>query len=252
METILIIESNMKLLQQLVGSIYAECLDIQLLTATTYEEGQAIIDMHHIDIAVMDINLTDSNDGLGLELAKYYRARYPYNTIIFQTMYDDYGFRDKLYDHIGMHIYLLKNKININVFISVVKHELGRFKVQFVNKIFIYQRDKKIPIDANEILYLEKVTETKDIKLFIFDKHEQKVKIELLSNLSLDKLLKLPGTRNLFRCHKSYIVNKQMIVKSVIIDEDGDSFQLRYTDELVPIGRKFRKESAKMLQGISM
>ena len=251
MRTILIIDDNVQSIQRLVGWIHAECFDVQMLTAKTYEEGSHIIQTHHIDILVLEIKLTDDDDELGLKLAEQYRENYPFNTIIFQTIHNDYKYRAAIHDHIGTHIYLPKSELTRERFIDVIEKELKRFEIQFVNKIYIYQRDKKIPIDANAILYLEKVSETKDIKMFIYDGDEKQVKVEYLSNVSLEKLLSLPGSENLLRCHKSYIVNKQMIIKSMII-EDGDSFQIRYTDDLVPIGRKFRKEVAKALQGISI
>jgi len=251
METILIIDDNAQNIQRLVGWIHAECFDVQMLTAKTYEEGSAIMKTHHIDILVLEISLTDDNDELGLRLAEQYRENYPFNTVIFQTIHADYKYRADIHDHIGTHIYIPKKELTRERFIGVIEQELKRFEIQFVNKIYIYQRDKKVPIDANAILYLEKVSETKDIKMFIYDRDERQVKVEYLSNVSLEKLLNLSGAGNLLRCHKSYIVNKQMIMKSMIT-EDGDAFKIRYTDDLVPIGRKFRKEVVKALQGISM
>ena len=251
MKTVLIIDGNAQNVQRLVGWIHAECFDVQMLTAKTYEEGRAIIKTHHIDILILEIRLTDNDDELGLRLVEQYREDYPFNTIIFQTIHNDYKYRADIHDQIGTHVYIPKSELTRERFIDILKKELKRFEIQFVNKIYIYQRDKKIPIDANAILYLEKVSETKDIKMFIYDFDEKQVKVEYLSNVSLDKLLSLPGAGNLLRCHKSYIVNKKMIMKSIIV-EDGDSFQIRYTDELVPIGRKFRKDVAKAMQWISL
>jgi len=252
METILIIDDNAQNVQKLVGWIHAECFDVQMLTAETFGEGREIMKNHHIDILVIEISLTETDDDeLGLRLAEQYRENYPFNTIIFQTIRNDYKYRADVHDHIGTHIYLPKNELTRERFVRIIEQELRRFKVQFVNKIYIYQRDKKVPIDANSILYLEKVSETKDIKMFIYDRDEKQIKVEYLSNVSLEKLLSLPGAGNLLRCHKSYIINKQMIVKSMITEE-GDSFKVRYTNDLVPIGRKFRKDVVKALQGISM
>ena len=251
-KTILIVDNNEDNLQDLVNWICTERFDIQILTASTYVEGKELMKSNHIDIIVLEIKLTDTDDELGLRLAEQYREIYPFNTIIFQTIRDDYKYRADIHDHMGTHVYIPKTELTREKFIDIIKQEIERFKVQFVNKIYIYQRDKKVPIDANAILYLEKVTETKDIKMYIYDREAEEVKVEFLSNLSLEKLLRLPGAANLFRCHKSYIVNKQMIIKSMITDEEGDSFKLRYTDDLVPIGRKFRKEAAQMLQGISV
>ena len=251
METILIIDNSAQNVQRLVGWIYAECFDVQMLTANTFEESSEILKSHHVDILVLEISLTDEDDELGLRLAEQYRESYPFNTIIFQTHRHEYKYRAGVHDHIGTHVYLPKNELTREKFIDVIRQELRRFKVQFVNKIYIYQRDKKVPINANSILYLEKVSETKDIKMFIYDRDEKQIKVEYLSNVSLEKLLSLPGAGNLLRCHKSYIVNKQMIVKSMIT-EDGDAFKVRYTDDLVPIGRKFRKDVIEALQGISM
>jgi len=252
METILIIDNIAQNVQRLVGWIHAECFDVQLLTAETYEEGKEVLATHHVDILVLEISLADTDDDeLGLRLAEQYRENYPFNTIIFQTIRNDYKYRAEIHDHIGTHIYLPKNELTREKFIGVIEQELKRFEVQFVNKIYIYQRDKKVPIDANSILYLEKVSETKDIKMFIYDRDEQQIKVEYLSNVSLEKLLSLPGAGNLLRCHKSYIINKQMIVKSMITEE-GDSFKVRHTSDLVPIGRKFRKDVVTALRGISM
>jgi len=253
METILIVDNNVQDLQRLVGWIYAECFDVQILTAETFEEGSEIIRRNHVDLLVLETSLTEEGDDeLGVELAEEYRENYPFNTIIFQADRECYKYRSELHDRVWTHIYLPKAELTNEKFIHALGQELERFKVQFINKIFIYQKDKKVPIDANSILYLEKVTETKDIKMFIYDRDTEKVETELLSNISLERLLSLPGTMRLLRCHKSYIVNKQMVLKSVMTEDGGNAFKIRYTDDLVPIGRHFRKESTKALQGISM
>jgi len=252
METILIVDNNKRNLKQLVGWIYAECFDVQVLTAETYEEGSELIKSNHIDLLVLETSLTGDDDELGVRLAEQYREEYPFNTIIFQTIRNDYKYRAELHDLLGTHIYIPKTELTNDRFISVIDHELKRLKMQFTNKIFIYQRDKRVPIDGNAILYLEKVTETKDIKMSVYDHVTEEVSSELLSNISLEKVLSLPGTRRLFRCHKSYIVNKQMVLKSVMTEDGGNAFKIRYTDDLIPIGRHFRKESTKALQGISI
>jgi len=251
METILIVDDNVQNLQRLVGWVYAEAFNVQILTAKDYEEGRELIENHHIDLAVLDISLTDTDDELGIRLADLYRENYPFNTIIFQTIRDDYKYRAQIHDRIGTNVYIPKMELTRERFIGVIEQELERFATQFTNKIYIFQKDKKVPIDANIILYLEKVSETKDIKMFFYDRDTGQVKVELLSNMSLEKFLGLPGTGNLFRCHKSYIVNKQMILKSMMTDA-GDAFSIRHTDDLVPIGRHFRKEAAKILKGMSV
>lgn len=251
METILIVDDNVQNLQRLVGWVYAEAFNVQILTAKDYEEGRELIENHHIDLAVLDISLTDTDDELGVRLADLYRENYPFNTIIFQTIRDDYEYRAQIHDRIGTNVYIPKMELTRERFIGVIEQELERFATQFTNKIYIFQKDKKVPIDANIILYLEKVSETKNIKMFFYDRDTGQVKVELLSNMSLEKFLGLPGTGNLFRCHKSYIVNKQMILKSMMTDA-GDAFSIRHTDDLVPIGRHFRKEAAKILKGMSV
>jgi len=251
METILIVDDNVQNLQRLVGWIYAESFEVQILTASDYEQAKELMKNHHIGLAVLDISLTEKDDELGVRLADQYRENYPFNTIIFQTVKDDYKYRAQLHDRIGTNIYIPKADLTRERFIGVVSQELERFATQFTNKIFIYQKDKKVPINANAILYLEKVSETKDIKMFFYDRDIKEVKSELLSNMSLEKLLGLPGTGNLFRCHKSYIINKQMILKSMMT-ETGDAFSVRHTDYLVPIGRHFRKEAATILRGMSI
>ena len=252
METILIVDNNVQDLQRLVGWIYAECLDVQVLTAKTYEEGSELIKSNHIDLLVLETTLTGDDDELGVRLAEQYREDYPFNTIIFQTIRDDYKYRAELNDLLGTHIYIPKDELTNDRFIRVIEQELARFKIQFINKIFISQKAQKMPIDANAILYLEKVTETKDIKMFIYDREDEEIRTEVLSNMSLEKLLSLPGSGRLFRCHKSYIINKQMILKSVMTEDGGNAFKIRYTDDLVPIGRHFRKASTNALRGISI
>lgn len=250
MKTILIVEDNKDMLQKLVDWITTECADVQVLKAETYEEGKNIILKNHLDLLILDIHLTDTEDELGLRLAEQYRKHYPFNTIIFQTVYEDYKYRAAIYDAIGTHIYIPKTELTKEKFTSALEQELERFERQFTNKIFIYQRDKKVPINVDAILYLEKISESKDIKMFTYDYHTKQINTEFISNLTLAKLLKLPGTGNLFRCHKSYIVNKRMIERSIIVDEEGGAFKLRYTDHLVPIGKKFRRSAAKVLRGI--
>ena len=250
MKTLLIVDDNKDILQKLVSWITTECPNVQVLTAETYEEVKNIILKNHLDLLILDIHLTDTEDELGLKLAEKYRNYYPFNTIIFQTVCEDYKYRADIYDLVGTHVYIPKTELNKKKFTDAISQEVERFERQFINKIFIQQRDKKVPINVDSILYLKKASDSKDIKMFIYDYSTKQVKVEVISNLSFENLLKLPGTSSLFRCHKGYIVNKKMIEKSVMVGEEGNLLKLRYTDDLVAIGKKYRKEAAKVLRGI--
>ena len=253
METILIVDHDKQNLNLLVGWIYSESFNVQVLTAKTYEEASKLIRSNHIDLLVSETSLiADAGDELGVELAEEYREIYPFNTIIFQAHRECYKYRAELYERVWTHIYLPKAELTNEKFIHVIEHELERLKLPFTHKIFIYQKDKRVPVDVNSILYLEKNAETKEIKIHLYDRDMKELRTEYFSNISLEKLLTLPGSKRLLRCHKSYIVNKQMILRSVMTDDGGNAFQIKFTDDLVPIGRHFRKESTQALQGISI
>ena len=251
MKTILIVEDGEQILQRLVAWIQAHFFDVQVLTAKTFEAGLSIIKHNHIDIAVLDIHLTADEEGSGVQLAEAYRKKAPYNTIIFQTVLADYQYQTEIHNKIGSAKYFVKSTMTQQDFVDSIAHELKRLDAPFTNTLYLSQKDKLVPVDVGTILYFEKVYDEREVKMFCYDGEDQKVKAVILANTTLDAILKLPGTTNLFRCHKGYIVNKQMI-KNTVMTETGNSFKIRYTEVLIPIGGAYRKKAGEILSGIMM
>lgn len=73
-----------------------ESLELDLTTAASGVEAQAILEKRKIDIVIMDINMPQMS---GLELYDIVRERWPFCKVIFLTGYSDFDYVYKVHKH---------------------------------------------------------------------------------------------------------------------------------------------------------
>ena len=248
MKTILIAENNQDHLNILKNWIESEFLDIQLLTATTFEDGRDLIENSHVDLSVLDIGLTDDdNDELGVQLAEEIRERYPYNTIIFQTVQYDPKYQADIHARIGSAVYLVKQELTKKRLISTIHHELNRFAAPLTSFIFIKERSERTTIPTHNIFRIEKVNNGRDANFFLYDQKSNKITVKTF-RITLNDIIDQPGAKGfLIRCHQSHIINQKMI-EWTTVDDSMDKVKIEHENELIPIGRTFRDKTFKALE----
>jgi len=249
MRTVLIVEDEKKILKRLLFWIEEAELEVQVLTASTFEAGKDLIINVPIDLPVIDINLTAKDDELGVELAEIYREKYRYNPIIFQTVNEDYKYQSEIHKRIGSVFYLAKTELTEKSFVDAVRYELERLDKPFTKIIMIKLKDQVIRLDANQVIYFEKVNRERSVKCFYYDPEIGEVKMILLSNMTLKEIENMQNADVLLRCSGSHIVNPKMI-KLGIITGNGVDLELKYTDERIPLGRSYYVKLRPILEGI--
>ena len=247
MKTIFIAENNSDQVKVLCEWLEKEFSDVHLLIAKTFEVGRDIIANNHIDLSVLDIGLTDGDDELGLQLAEQIREKYPYNTIIFQSVKYDHKYQTEIHNRIGSAIYLIKQELTQEHFNHVIKRELGRFQVPLTSFIFLKDRSRSIAIPTHKILHVDKMNHAHESKFFIYDQETDTIS-EREFRISLVDIVKQPGAKGfLLRCHQSHIVNQQRM-EYTTVESFVHKVKIQHVDDLIPVGRTFRDATLKALE----
>jgi DNA-binding LytR/AlgR family response regulator len=247
MKTIFIAENNLEHLEQLRKWIESQFSDIHLLVAKTFEDGRNIIENNHIDLSILDIGLTNDDDELGIQLAEQIRQKYPYNTIIFQTVKYDHKYQTEIHSRIGSVVYLVKQDLTKDSLTHVIQRELGRFQTPLTSFIFIKEKSGRTSFPTHKILHIDKVNNEHDAKFFFYNYTTGKVTVKMF-RISLADIMKQSGAKGfLIKCHQSHIINQQMM-EYTTVEDSIHKVKIQYTDELIPIGRTFRDETLKALE----
>lgn len=227
MSRIMIVEDDMliaKGLEAIIKSI-DDNLDISI---TGYaEEALRYIENNHYDAFLLDIQLEDYS---GIELAKKIRDRdeYKLTPIIFITAIPTrelIAFKEiHCYDYIVKPFREQEIKEALEIIINHGIKTENKLKT-----LKIIQRSYTYILKQDEIIYIE--SRNKDLLLVTVN---EEIK---LSNYSIRKVLEELDT-NFIQCHRGYIINIEYIIR---INHADNSIKLRNTDELIPIGRKYRE-----------
>lgn len=121
------------------------------------------------------------------------------------------------------------NITNKDIFISFLKSLLKKSNKSNSNTLTFTKKNQLVKIDFESISYIETETHTRSLIIYYENKsHKIKSSISQIENKLNSKLF--------FRCHKSYIINVDKIIK---IDN-----RLAYLDDgnYIPIGRDNVKE----------
>lgn len=185
--------------------------------AQTLEEATEIIDQKTIDLAFLDIQLTDDpKDAGGLEIGRRLFTNNSNAEIVMVTSHDDYAL---ISFEIHPYAYISK-PVDINLLIEVIHGVLQKMarktETPLMNrrrndtgKLFICVNKEMFWIPYDDILYVEKVGK----ELIIHTSRTAQTVRWTLSKI--EEML----PKEFLRVHKSYIVNSRQIQR---ISEIGD------------------------------
>lgn len=205
MMTLLIVEDNEIIRNNLSHIININFVDIKVLTASTGEKAIELLKKENIDIFLLDIELPDIT---GLEIAQEIRSieKYMFSFIVFITG----------------HTFLLKEALQKYNCYDFIEKPFGEEKIiEIINKLLkgfnreVVQIKKHIKIENGTYLYkvyLEDIIYI-EIQGRVLKVHTQSGIISI-QNVSLQKVMTLIENADcdyLMMTHRSYIVNVDKI-----------------------------------------
>lgn len=193
-------------------------------------------DIDTVDVAFLDIELEDMK---GIELSRKLREINDEVLIVFVTSHPDYMM--EAFDQFAFN-YIMKpiDSKRFNRIMDKALEDIENRRNSGDEKFFnVIHKKKMSSIPYKEIVCFEKKVNNLVIVL-------EKDKMEIRSSL---KKVEEEIDMNLFlRCHKSFIVNKDRIIR-----QQGDYLTLLGCNENIPIGEKYREsvliELSSMLRG---
>lgn len=222
----MIVEDDMIIAKGLEKIVQSISEDIHITLTGYAKEALDNANVQNYDLFLLDIQL---NDYSGYELAQELRDidSYKLTPIVFITAIPTrelMAFKEiHCYDYI---IKPFKEQEVIEVVETLIKY--GTKKNIKNNYLSLAQKDYIYRVNIEEIMYMESTRGR--IKL-------QTIKEEIiLSNYTLYKLLE-ELTDEFIQCHRGFVININYIEK---IDKTNDSIKLKNTNEIIPIGRKYK------------
>lgn len=232
--TILIVEDDTVIREQIESSLNSIDRNIKILKSKEGKKALEIASVVKIDIFIFDIGLPDWD---GIQLAKEIRKIYPHQPIIIESSQSDAQFQIDVHDQIE-NLAFLKKPYSIEKLITKIKVALDIVESLGTKQIKIKQNGFSRLIEINDILYIEKVKGKKKIEIVLYNHHQRTITREEFMGITLSSLLEsLKNKRELFRCHKGYIINPKMIEK---LNYANNTISLKYTDEEIPIGKTYK------------
>lgn len=181
-----------------------------------------ILDEHHVDLALLDVNIEGEEDGISLAA----RIDVPF---IFLTSYYDKATLERA-ARVNPAAYLVKpfseNDLIANVEMALKKAPKRQSKSSAPEKLFVKKDQEIVAIMSNQILYAEAF----DNYTNLYTETERYIISHTLKSVEA-KLIPL----GFLRIHRSYLINFEMI----------DSIAENYVflkGQKVPLGKSYRKE----------
>lgn len=217
-----------------------ECLDMQIVRATQdpYDILKDISTAENIGLFFLDIDL--NSDLNGLTLAQRIRQMQPRCFIIFITSHSEMSFLTFQYKVEALDFIIKDNtehiKSKIHECLLDVQNKYTSLNNNINRTFVITQNDKSIAIDFNDIIFFETSSNIHKIIL-----HAEKRVIEFTGQL---KDIEQKLDYRFYRCHKSFIINKDNI-SSV---DYKDSIVYMKNGENCPISVRLKKGLKKLME----
>jgi two-component system LytT family response regulator len=232
MSKILIVEDNAAMAKRLKQFIYNIDPSLELVIYAKAGEAYQFAEKETVSLFVIDIQLADYK---GTNLARQLRSlpEYKYTPIIFETAVAG----EELFAYRDLKCYgFLTKPFTEREFRSVFSEALG-LSAQMRNPsktIQIEQKQFILEYNINDIAYLESFG--KKIAIHTSNKGLG-IKEDMISGYTLAGIYALIDDPAFVQCHKSYIINKNYIIK---IDKVNHQIALRGFEETVPVGNKYQ------------
>jgi len=208
-------------------------------SARTVEAAMDILNNHHVDIALVDINLGEERDGI--DLAEIIRTNFQL-PFIFITSHADKTTVERA-KHIKPNGYLMKpfDKKDLYTSIEIALSNFSSNQGQFITSQIESDGKEEIFIkDGNAFVKLKFI----DIWLVKSDANYISIKTEHKKHL-IRKTLKEFGLllppQQFFQVHKSYIINLACV-------DSVHSDYIMVKQQEVPIGREFKEAFLKKVK----
>lgn len=235
MYTVLIVEDDNKLRNKIEKMIYHMDQGLKILSACSKKSALKITELVAIDIFILDIELPDGN---GIDLAKELRVEYPNQPIIIESSERDIIYQKRIHHEIE-NLAFLEKPFLLKDLQKKVARAIELVKNQKSRKLIIQQNGFKLILDTRDVMYFETVKGFKKIQAVSYN--QGRIVKKLIHGYSLSRILDELSCKTLIQCHRSYIVNSQMITKWNFCDSQGYSLVLKHDIE-IPIGKTHRRQ----------
>ena len=248
--TAVVIEDDKKIAGQIKWHILrAFNREIQVLTANTYKDALEIIEEGLAEIFIVDFGLPD---GDGEELMRIIRAKTDFLPIIAQTTIQDVTYQLKIFKDYEPVKYLTK-EVLFQELTKCLIWAKGKIENSLSHRLIIPGRRLLGSLGMYEVCYVEKIANSQNLHIELYDFEDKAYKFTVINNLSLEKFMTEYNGLDIFlRCHQSFIVSKKMIEQVYLLDNE---ILLLFRAEkgreiLIPIGPAYRKSVLSQLKGL--
>lgn len=239
MYTILVVEDNCIIQDQIENTIKQMNPEIKILKAATKKQALEILEIAAIDIFILDIKLPD---GDGIDLAKIIRKHHPNHPIIIESSEGDVHYQNRIHDEIE-NLAFLEKPYEWEKLKTKMKRALDIIDGRGLRRLAIEQNGCVEFIEIDNIVYIEKLKGFKKLMLVEYDRKNQCLIEKIYTSITLTKLIEemLPYKNALIRCHKSYIINPQKTIKWKISYHQGSQIILKHHIE-IPVGKMYQDQ----------
>jgi len=142
------------------------------------------------------------------------------------------------------YVHTLKKQIKVSGQLNRKIQEKGQ-KTESSETILFEASNKRENISL--LIYNFLFIKSADNYIDVYYIEDNSIKHNLLRNTLSEIEKKFEGNKNIQRCHMSYIVNIG-VIDSVLGNASGYKIQLRHTEALIPVSRKYREDLFKLLK----
>lgn len=225
---ILLVEDHVDQLEYLKTSIKRVDSKLELLSATTIQDAELLVEENEISAFFLDIQLPD---GSGIEFAKKLRdtKKYHLTPIVFIT-----GLITKELDAFrNTHCYdYIVKPFSYERIVEIIKRLFLDFVDDSMDEkhVILEYKGVRQRLELKEIIYIE----SRRRKLFIVT-HNEVIDYKVMG---IPKFLESLDER-FVQVHQSFAINRDYIEKT---DVPQSLIKMKKIEELIPIGRSYRRK----------
>jgi DNA-binding LytR/AlgR family response regulator len=248
--TILVVEDDLKIFKKIEWQILRTFnRQVQILKATTFEEGKDIILQGLVDISLIDLRLPD---GHGEDLIALIRTQSLFQPIIVQTTETDTAYQAKVHNQYENLIYLTK-EVLFDELATRLKKAKAKWQMYATLRLALPNQNKVDSIDINEVCYVSPIPSTANLHIEFYDFDQETYKSIEIKYMNLKQFMSTYNEVGYFlRCHNSFVVNKKMIHSYSRLDNQIKMLYPRkgQYDIMIGVSEKYKKDVKLQLKGL--
>lgn len=216
--------------------------NIKVFDSSDGEEALKISQENLIDIALLDIELGESQILSGLDIAKTMININSKTRFIFITGYSKYALDSFVvhpYDYILKPIDIEKVIKTLTLLSTLIKEDKN--KSSDSNTIILKNKNEIIFIELDDIIFIE----TRSGEIYIYTKNQTYTTHKTLTKF------KKQLNENFIQTHKSFVINKNKIIKLKLIADRSYEIIFKDTNEKALLSRyKFEEVKSHLIPSI--